>query len=137
MLGERGKLPHGFALGGGLEAGLNAGLGFAIEGLGHGGGAAHLAQDQDFNLELAAFIADGEHVSEADFTGELGLDTVGVDAAEVAGFGCLGAGFEEAGGPEPFVDAYGGHDRLSYAGGSEGNGRRGERDQDSDSTFQT
>jgi hypothetical protein len=29
-----------------------------------------------------------------------------VDAAEIAGLGGEGAGFEEAGGPEPFVDAH-------------------------------
>ncbi len=44
-----------------------------------------------------------------DFPGGFRGLAVGEDALEVAGFGGLLAGFEEAGGPEPLVDAGAGH----------------------------
>jgi hypothetical protein len=109
--GDGRELLHGLSLGGQLEARFLAGFGFGVESLGDGGGAAHLAEGEDLDVEFAAFIADVEHVSDADFAGGLGLDFVGVDAAEVARFGGEGAGLEEARGPEPFVDADG-HTRV-------------------------
>ena len=98
-----------FALFGGFAAGLFAGFGFAVEGLCDGGGGSLLAEGEDFDVELAAFVFDVEHVADADLAGGLGGLIVGEDAVEVAGFGGLLAGFEEAGGPEPFVDAGAGH----------------------------
>jgi hypothetical protein len=44
-----------------------------------------------------------------DLAGRFGGLAVGEDALEIAGFGGLLAGFEEAGGPEPLVDASAGH----------------------------
>ena len=101
-----------FALFGGLAAGLFALFGLAVEGLGDGGGAALLAEGEDLDVELAAFVFDVEHVADADFAGRLGGLVVRGDAVEVAGLGGLLAGLEEAGGPEPFVDAGAGHGSI-------------------------
>ena len=68
-----------------------------------------LAESEDFDVELAGFVFDVEHVADADFAGGFGGDVVRGDAVHVAGFGGLLAGFEEAGGPEPLVDARAGH----------------------------
>jgi hypothetical protein len=57
---------------------------------------------------------DVEHVSGADFAGRLGGDAVRGDAVHVAGFGSLLAGFEEAGGPKPLVDARAGHESIFF-----------------------
>jgi hypothetical protein len=94
---------------GGLATRFFALFGFAVEGLGDGGRAALLAEGEDLDVELAGFIFDVEHVADADFAGGLGGDVVRGDAVHVAGFGGLLAGFEEAGGPEPLVDARAGH----------------------------
>ena len=83
----------------GLAAKLFAGFGFAVEGLGDGGGTALLAESEDFDLELAAFVFDVEHVAEADLAGGFGGLVIREDAVHVAGFGGLLAGLEEAGGP--------------------------------------
>jgi hypothetical protein len=88
-----------FALLGCVAAELFAGFGFAVEGLGDGGGAALLAEGEDFDLELAGFIFDVEHVADADLAGGLGRLVVRSDAVHVAGFGGLLAGLEEASGP--------------------------------------
>ena len=84
---------------GGFAAGFFAGFGLAVEGLGDGGGAALLAEDEDFDFKLAAFVFDVEDVAEADLAGRLGGLVVRGDAVELAGFAGLLAGFEEAGGP--------------------------------------
>jgi len=106
VLGDGCELLHRLAFGGQLEAGFLAGFGFTIESLRHCGGAAHFAEDQNFNLKFAAFVANREHVTHAHFAGGLGLDAVGMDAAEVAGPGGQSTGLEEARRPEPLVDAY-------------------------------
>ena len=98
-----------FALFCGLAARLFALFCFAVEGLCDGGRAALLAESEDFDVELAGFVFDVEHVADADFAGGFGGDVVRGDAVHVAGFGGLLAGFEEAGGPEPLVDARAGH----------------------------
>jgi len=72
-------------------------------------GAALLAEGEDLNVEFAAFVFDVEHVADVDLAGGLGGLVVGEDAVQVAGFDCLLASFEEARGPEPFVDACSGH----------------------------
>ena len=76
------------------------------------GGAALLAEGEDFDVEFAAFVFDVEHVADADLAGGLGGLVVRGDAIELAGFGGLLAGLEEAGGPEPFVDAGAGHGSI-------------------------
>jgi hypothetical protein len=98
-----------FALFGGLAASLFAGFGFAVESLGDGCGASLLAEGEDLYLELAALVFDMEHVADADLAGGLCWLVVRGDAAHVAGLGGLLAGFEEAGGPKPFVDAGASH----------------------------
>ena len=85
---------------------MAAGFGFLVKGLGLGGGAALLGELEDFDLEFAGFVFDVELVTGADFAGGFGGVGIGRDAAEVTGVGGEGAGFEEAGGPEPFVDAH-------------------------------
>jgi hypothetical protein len=55
-----------------------------------------------------------EHVACADLAGGLGGEVVRGDAVHVAGFGGLLAGFEEAGGPEPLVDARAGHRSIFF-----------------------
>ena len=126
-LGEGGELLHGLAFGGEVEAGCLALFGFAIEGLGDGSGAAHVAELEDFNVELAALVADDKVVAHMDLAGGLGLDAVGVNAAQLAGLLGQGAGPEEAGGPEPLVDAHGGHDRLSHWSGCQRDKFSGDR----------
>jgi hypothetical protein len=77
--------------------------------LGDGGGGSLLAQGEDFDGEVAAFVFDLERVADVDFAGWFSGLAVGEDALEITGFGGLLAGFEEAGGPEPLVDAGSGH----------------------------
>ncbi len=105
----RHKRVEGFALFGFLQACGFALVGFTVEGLGNGGGTAHLAQDEDFDDEGAALIADFEYVSDVDFTRGFGFNVLGANAAEIAGTRGEGAGLKEARGPEPFVDADAGH----------------------------
>jgi hypothetical protein len=101
-----------FALFGSFAASLFAGFGLAVEGLGDGRGAALLAEGKHFYFELATFIFDVEHIAEAHLAGGFGGDVVRSDAVHVAGFGGLLAGFEEAGGPKPLVDAGAGHEVI-------------------------
>jgi len=79
------ELLHGFAFSGFAPALFLAGIGFAVEGLGNGGGTTDIAQLQDFDMKFAAFVADAEHVANADIAGRLGFDLIGMDAAEIAG----------------------------------------------------
>jgi len=72
--GGRGEVERAeeLALFGGFAAKLFAGFGLAVEGLGDGCGAALLAEGEDFDLELAGFVFDVEHVADADLAGGLG-----------------------------------------------------------------
>ena len=85
MLGQGRELLHCFAFSGFALTVFLAGFGFAVEGLGDGSGTAHFAELKNFDLEFAAFVADAEHVADADIAGRLGFDLVGADSAEVAG----------------------------------------------------
>ena len=96
----------GFALFGDEGARGSAGFGFMVEGLGDGGGSADFAEGEDFDFEFSTFIFDGELVADTDFVSRARGLLVRLDAAEIAGLRCEGAGFEEARGPEPFVDAH-------------------------------
>ena len=89
----------------GFAAGLFAFVGLAIESLRDGGGAALLAEGEDLDVELAGFVFDVEHVADAHLASRFSGLAVGEDALELAGFGGLLARLEEAGGPEPLVDA--------------------------------
>jgi len=97
----------GFALFGSLEAGGAAGLGFAVERLGHGRRAADLTELQHLDFEKACFCFDLKQIGDADLAGRLGGLPVRGDAAEVTRPGRERSGFEEARGPKPFIDAQG------------------------------
>jgi hypothetical protein len=88
-----------FALFGDFAAELFAGFCLAVESLGDDRGAALMAEKENLDVELAAFVFNVEHIADADLAGGLRGLVVGGDAIHVAGFGGLLAGFEEAGGP--------------------------------------
>jgi hypothetical protein len=100
---------HGLAFLGYAGAFETALVGFLVVGLGDGGGASDLGGEEDFDGEGSGFVGDLQGVSGLDVAGGLGAVGVDLDAADVAGVGGEGAGFEEAGGPEPLVDANGFH----------------------------
>ena len=91
------------------SASLFAFVGFAVEGLGDGGRAALLAEGEDLDVELAAFVFDVQQIADANLTRRLGGLAVREDPLELAGFGGLLASLEEASGPEPLVNAGSGH----------------------------
>lgn len=88
-----------------FETSFAAGLDFAVELLGDGSGAANFAQGENFDFEFAAVIFDAEEIAGTDVARGLGGLALEVDAAELAGSGGQGAGFEKAGGPQPFIHA--------------------------------
>jgi hypothetical protein len=106
VFGERSELLHGFVFSGFALAAFFAFVGFSIEGLGDCGGAANFRDGEDFDVEFAAFVLYAQHVADVNISRGLCFDFVGANAAEIAGLGGQGPGLEEAGGPEPFVDAY-------------------------------
>jgi len=81
-------------------------LSFAVEGLSDGSGTADLAEGEDVDLEEASFGLDGEAIPNADFAGRAQRLMVCLDAIQFTSFGGQGACFEEARGPEPFVEAH-------------------------------
>src|SRR6266542_1201963 len=91
--GESFELQGCFALSRGLLPGFAAGLAFSVERLGGRCRAAHIVQRQHLDLELAAVVRYLKPVAEVNFAGARGHR----------------AGFEEAGGPEPLVDAHPNH----------------------------
>jgi hypothetical protein len=105
-----------FTLGSGSFTALNALLGFTIESLRNGCGAADIAEIENFNLEFAAIVGDAEADSDVDFASGFSGLSVELNSAEFTGLGGERAGFEEARSPEPFVDAYGSHNSFSYRG---------------------
>ena len=107
--GGPGDRAEEFALFRGFEAGFFAGFGFAVEGLGDGSGSALLTEGEHLDVKLAALVFNVKHVADADLAGRLCWLAVGEDALQLAGFGGLLTGLEEAGSPEPFVDASSGH----------------------------
>jgi len=54
-----------------LLAEFAAGVGLAVEGLGGGSGAAHVAEEEDFDFEVTALIGHAQHVADADFGAQL------------------------------------------------------------------
>jgi hypothetical protein len=112
--GELFPFARSFPLGGNFKAELTAGIGFTVERLSNGGGAADVAKGKDFNLEIAAVVGDAKHVTDADFAGRLGGLAVRLNAAEFAGARGKRAGLEEASGPEEFIEAVGHEDIVQY-----------------------
>ncbi len=87
-------------------AGCAALICFAIEGLCGRSGTANLTEREDIDFKKAAFSLDREAVPGANFAGRAQGLMVRLDAIQLAGFGGEGAGFEEARGPEPFVETH-------------------------------
>lgn len=102
---DRVEAGHGLALFREFAAGFAAIFRFAVEGLGDGSGAAHLAEQEHLDVEVAGIIMDAEQVAGADFAGGFGGLAAGFDPAEVAGAGGERPGFEEASGPQPLIDS--------------------------------
>ncbi len=102
------ELRHGFAFFSEFAAEFAAFLGLAIEGLRHGGRSADFAEEQDLDLEFAAFVFHLKLVAEADVFRRLGGLAVRGDSAEFTGFGRESAGLEESGRPEPLVHSHAG-----------------------------
>jgi hypothetical protein len=100
---------EGFSFLGGLASGFLTLVGFAVESLGYGCGAAHIAQQQDFHLKVPAFGADLEELAYANFAGRFDGLVAGFDSAKFAGPGGKGARLKKARSPEPLVDADAGH----------------------------
>lgn len=100
------KEEAGAALLGQAGAGFAAGFGFSIERLRDRGRAAHFAERENLDLVIASFSLNGKHVADADFAGGTQRLMARLDTAQLAGFGGEGAGFEEARGPQPFVEAH-------------------------------
>jgi hypothetical protein len=104
----------GLTLFGEEGAGGAAFLGLAVERLRDGGGAADFAEGEDVDFVKAAFGLDGEPIADADLARGTQRLTFRLDAIQVAGLRGEGAGFEEARGPEPFVETHG--DSVNAAG---------------------
>lgn len=104
--GRGGAGVEGAAFGGHTLAGCAAGVGFAVELLRHQCGAAHFAQFQNLDFEIAAAVGDAQPLAAMQFTRRFGGLAGEGDAAEVAGPGGQGAGFEEARSPQPFIEAH-------------------------------
>ena len=98
----------GFAFSGHFQALFLALFGFAVEGLCDRCWAADFTEQQDFQVKVSAFVGDSQHVSNSD--GARGFEGLsgGLNSAEIAGFGGERSRLEEAGGPQPLVDSYGG-----------------------------
>ena len=62
--GEASGFEHELAV---FRGGGRRGFGFAVHGLGDGGGAADFVEEEDFDLEDAGFVGDAELVAEVDF----------------------------------------------------------------------
>lgn len=71
------------------------------------GGEATVEAGEQTVGALAGFGAGADEVTGADFSGRFGWMTVHLDVAGAAGGGGDGAGFEQANGPEPFIQAHG------------------------------
>ena len=102
---------HGFALFRGFAAGFAASFSFLVEGLRDGSGAANVAELKDLYLELPTFGFNLHHVAYMDLTRRFGRLLMDLDTSKIAGASRHGARFEEARGPEPFVDT--GHEGRS------------------------
>jgi hypothetical protein len=79
------KLHGRFALGCGFQPRLLAFFRLAIKRLRNSGWPSHLAQQQDFNVKVAAFICYAQHVSNTDLARRLGRLSVGLNAAKFTG----------------------------------------------------
>src|SRR5262249_47538725 len=77
------------------------------------GRAAHLAQQQDFHMKVAAVVDHAQHVAGVDLACRLSGLPVGLNPAQLTSTLGQGTRLEEAGGPKPLVDTHGGHEGYS------------------------
>ncbi len=97
---------HRFALFCQLQPQFLARLCFEIERLRNCRGAAHFAQQQNLQLEIAGVVFHLQEVARVDFARGLDFLSIAPDPAEFTGAGSERARFEESSGPEPFVDPH-------------------------------
>ncbi len=90
------KNHSGFALLSSFNSELTAGIGFAIQRRRHRSRSAHLAHQQNFHFEVAAFSFDVQAITNVDLTGRLSRLMIRLNAAEIAGARGQGAGFKES-----------------------------------------
>jgi hypothetical protein len=79
--GENFELAGGFTFGGDFFAQDAAGIGFAVESLGDGSWPSGVAEEKDFDFEIATVVGDAEHVSDADLARWFGGLVVGLNSA--------------------------------------------------------
>lgn len=108
--GKNFELACGFAFGGDFFTQGAASVGFAVKGLGHGSWASGVAKHKHFDFEITAIVSDAQHVPDVDFAGGLGGLIVALDSTELTGACGERSGFEEAAGPEIFVNSNRGHE---------------------------
>lgn len=99
-----GEVGH-FAFLGGLLAFFDGFLSFGVELFGFGGGAAFVGEGIDDDGPLDGTAADFDGLAGEDELAGFGASAVDVDLAAFDGLLGGPAGFEEAGGPQPFVEA--------------------------------
>jgi hypothetical protein len=105
--------PRGFSFFRQFEPEFAALIGFAVKRLGDRCWTANLAEQQDFDLKVAAFSSDLQQVANPDVACRLDWMIVRSHSAELAGTPSQRARFEESGSPEPFIDADGFHGSLT------------------------
>ena len=84
-------------------------------------------------MELSTVVGHPHHISNADLARGLGGLAVGLNSAEFTRARGQRPRLEESGGPEPFVDSYGGHGVAAYTQAilvQSLGGREGVRDQE-------
>jgi len=89
-----------------LSGGVRGWARFRGRGFARRSGAAHFAEEQDFDLKIAAIVVI-RNMSPMRTSRAAWRLAVGLDSAEFTGARGQGSGLEESGGPEPFIDAYG------------------------------
>ena len=111
-LPQRFEMRHRFALFRQLEPQLPARVGLAVERLRNRRRAAHLAENQDFHLKIAAIVLHLQQVADADLARRFGCLSVGFNPAELTCPGSKRARLEESGRPQPLVYSHAGHDSI-------------------------
>jgi hypothetical protein len=101
--------PRRFAFFCQVLAHFTACLSLAVERLSNGGRTAHLAEQQDLDLEVTGLVRHSQQVANADIACRLRWLAVGMNSTEFTGTGCECSRFEKSGCPKPLVHAYGSH----------------------------
>src|SRR5579862_2163828 len=103
------QLARRFALGRHFLARFAAGLCLLVKRLRHRGGTADLTDTGHLNFELAAVVADAQHIAESNFACRFGELAVGENPPQLTGFLGQGPGLEETGRPQPGIHSYSMH----------------------------